>query len=77
MAAGECCGEVAPKPGPREDQAAPHGMRAVVGAHTAACSGTGCPLLLPKMDRTLLISVISTEIILWLDVPNVIFYFLC
>lgn len=74
MAAGECLGEGGPKAqAPREDQAAPRGMRAGLGTHIAACSGTGCPPLLSKMSRTSLISVISSEIILWLDVAISIF----
>lgn len=74
MAAGECFGEGGPKAqAPRQDQTAPLGMRAGLGTHAAACSGTGCSPLLSKMNRTLLISVISPEIILWLDVANAIF----
>lgn len=41
--------------------------------HTAAYSGTGCPPLLSKMKRTLLISVLSPESIWWLDAANAIF----
>lgn len=74
MSAGECSGEGGPTAqAPREDQAAPRGVRALLGTHTAACSGTGCPPLLSKINRTLMTSVISPEIILWLDVAKAIF----